>query len=157
MSEAISAAGLAEAPLSDGRLARFASRAAERLGIVLDDYWQLHAWSITEPEQFWGEVWEQFGVVASAPYDSVLDRRTMPGARWFAGAQLNYVDQVMRFADHAGAALISIAEDGARRELSWPQLRSAVASCASALRSMGVEQGDRVVGYLPRSSTARSR
>jgi acetoacetyl-CoA synthetase len=149
MSDAISPAGLAEAPLPNGRLARFASRASERFGIVLDDYWQLHEWSITEPEQFWGEVWEQFGVVTSAPYESVLDRRTLPGARWFTGARLNYVDQVMRFADRPGAAVVSITEDGARRELSWPQLRSAVASFASALRSMGVEQGDRVVGYLP--------
>jgi acetoacetyl-CoA synthetase len=147
MSDAMSATGLA--PLSGGRLARFASRAAERFGVVLDDYWQLHQWSITEPEQFWGEVWEQFAVVASAPYESVLDRRTMPGARWFAGARLNYVDQVMRFSDQPGPAVVSIAEDGARHELSWPQLRSAVASFASALLSMGVEQGDRVVGYLP--------
>lgn len=65
------------------------------------------------------------------------------------GARLNYVDQVMRFADRPGAAVVSIAEDGSRGELSWPQLRAAVAGFASALRSMGVEQGDRVVGYLP--------
>ncbi|WP_367325891.1 acetoacetate--CoA ligase [Streptomyces sp. HUAS ZL42] len=150
MSELFSADGPAEAPLVQGsRLAEFAARAAQRYGIVLDDYWQLHEWSITEPEQFWAEVWDQFGVVASAPYRSVLARRTMPGATWFEGARLNYVDQVMRFADRPGAALVSIAEDGGRCELSWPQLRSAVASFASALRSMGVEQGDRVVGYLP--------
>ena len=148
MSDAL-VAGLAPAPIGEGRLGDFAAKAAQRYGLVLDDYWQLHAWSITEPEQFWAEVWEHFGVVTSAPYQSVVDRRTMPGARWFEGARLNYVDQVMRFADRPGAALISIAEDGTRAELSWPQLRTAVASVAAALRSMGVEQGDRVVGYLP--------
>jgi acetoacetyl-CoA synthetase len=144
-------AGLAPAPLGEGRLGAFAARAAERYGLVLDDYWQLHAWSVTEPEQFWAEVWEQFGVVSSAPYDSVLDRRTMPGASWFVGARLNFVDQVMRFADRPGAALVSIAEDGGRRELDWAELRAAVSSVASALRALGVESGDRVVGYLPNS------
>jgi acetoacetyl-CoA synthetase len=151
MTKTVPAAGLPAVPLLQGRLARFAARAAARYGVVLDDYWQLHQWSITEPEQFWGEVWDQLGVVSSAPYQSVLDRRTMPGARWFEGARLNYVDQVMRFADQPGPAIVSIAEDGGRRELSWPQLRSAVASFASALRYLGVEQGDRVVGYLPNS------
>ncbi|MCP9972334.1 acetoacetate--CoA ligase [Actinomadura madurae] len=149
MSEALRTDGLAPAPLGTGRLAEFAAEAAERHGVVLDDYWRLHEWSITEPERFWAEVWQQFGVVASAPYRTVLDRRTMPGAKWFQGARLNYVDQVMRFADRPGAAVVSIAEDGSRGELSWPQLRAAVAGFASALRSMGVEQGDRVVGYLP--------
>ncbi|WP_113699229.1 acetoacetate--CoA ligase [Nonomuraea lactucae] len=149
MSDALQTAGLAAAPLGAGRLARFAAKAAERHGVVLNDYWQLHEWSISEPEQFWAEVWQQFGVVTSAPYRSVLDRRTMPGAKWFQGARLNYVDQVMRFDDRPGAAVVSIAEDGSRSELSWPQLRAAVASFTSALRSMGIEPGDRVVGYLP--------
>ena len=131
------------------RIGEFAARAAERHGVALDDYWQLHEWSVTEPEQFWAEVWDQLGVVASEPYRSVLDRLTMPGARWFEGARLNYVDQVLRFADRPGAALVSIAEDGERAELSWSQLRSAVACVAAGLRDLGVGRGDRVVGYLP--------
>lgn len=154
MSAAAQTTGLANAPLVGGRIADFAARASERFGLVLDDYWQLHEWSIEEPEQFWAEVWEQLGVVTSAPYQQVLDRRSMPGARWFEGARLNYVDQVMRYVDLPGAAVISVAEDGTRDELTWPELRASVASFASTLGDFGVSQGDVVVGYLPNGQEA---
>ena len=131
-----------------------AARSGVGHGRRFEDYWQLHDWSVTHPEEFWDEVWNQLGVVSSAPYDAVLDRRTMPGARWFTGAQLNVVDQVLRFADRSGPAVVSVYEDGGRSELSWPQLRSSIASFAAALRNMGVVQGDRVVGYLPNGPEA---
>ena len=47
------------------------------------------------------------------------------------------------------AALVFFGENGARRELSRDQLREEVAAIAAGLREAGVEQGDRVGGYLP--------
>lgn len=138
----------------DSRLADFASKAADEYGQVFDDYWQLHEWSVTEPEQFWALVWKYFGVVASVDFDTVLDRHSMPGARWFDGARLNYVDQITRWCDRPGAAVVSIGEDGARAELSWPELKASIASTADSLRRLGVRKGDRVVGYLPNGQEA---
>ncbi len=43
---------------------------------------------------FWAAVWEFCGVRASRPYEQVLDRSRMPGARWFAGAEFNYAENM---------------------------------------------------------------
>jgi acetoacetyl-CoA synthetase len=66
-------------------------------GPDLPDYAALHAWSVAEPARFWGSLWEYFDILAT-PYDEVLASAEMPGARWFTGAELNYVDQVFRHA-----------------------------------------------------------
>ncbi|MFC5677928.1 acetoacetate--CoA ligase [Aeromicrobium endophyticum] len=145
-----------DAPIPGGTaMARFAAGVAERHQLDVSDYGLLHHWSVTEPEAFWAEVWEFFGVVASCPFDAVLDSRRMPGARWFDGARLNYVDQVLR---HAGRlttpAVVAILEDGTRRELGWDELHRRVAGFAATLRAQGVVPGDRVVGYLPNADEA---
>jgi acetoacetyl-CoA synthetase len=77
----------------------------------------------------------------------------MPGAKWFEGAQFNYVRQVFRHVDAAEAAgmpaVISRNENGGHRELAWPELRRQVASFALHLQAQGVQPGDRVAAYLP--------
>ncbi|EME22613.1 acetoacetyl-CoA synthetase [Rhodococcus triatomae BKS 15-14] len=110
---------------------------------------------MTEPEKFWAEIWKYFDVIASVPFDSVLDRREMPGARWFSGARLNYVDQVLRHDDgRSNPAIVVVGEGRARREVSWSQLKSEVTAFAATLRAVGVVPGDRVVGYLPNADEA---
>ena len=47
-------------------------------------------------EEFWAAVWEFGGIAAHRPYETVLERRTMPGARWFSGATLNYAEHALR-------------------------------------------------------------
>ena len=78
---------------------------------------------------------------------------TMPGAQWFPGAQVNYVQQVLRHVQPAHAAgmpaVISRNEQGLQRELSWPELQRQVAALALHLRAQGVAKGDRVAAYLP--------
>jgi len=124
---------------------------ATRHGVQLSDYAALHAWSVTELEQFWQLVWEYFDVQAATPAERVLVGDSVPGARWFPGATLNVVDQVFRHGHRTGPALIDRSEPGgpAPREVSLAELRRQVAAVAGTLRELGVERGDRVVGYLP--------
>ena len=43
-------------------------------GMDFDDYDALHAWSVTELEDFWQSVWDYFGIVSSvAPTDVLVD------------------------------------------------------------------------------------
>ncbi len=67
----------------------------EREGRTFTEYEQLRQWSVRELERFWESIWEYFGVRSSRPYERVLDARTMPGARWFAGAELNYAENML--------------------------------------------------------------
>ncbi len=141
-----------------------------REGVTFSDYEQLRRWSVEELERFWESVWDYFGVLCSRPYERVLDARTMPGARWFAGAELNYAENMLsnrrtgdrsretrafgpksRFAprDPEATALLHASELRPLGELSWGELSAQVAAVAGGLRALGVERGDRVVAYMP--------
>jgi acetoacetyl-CoA synthetase len=76
-------------------MTRFMRWAGERHGRKLADYAELWAWSVSETERFWADIWEFCGIRASRPYEQVLDSHQMPGARWFAGAQLNYAENLL--------------------------------------------------------------
>lgn len=123
-------------------------RFAARVGVPPGDYHALWRWSVENLEDFWAAVWDHFDVRPSAPYDRVLTSRAMPGASWFQGARLNYVDQVLRHRDLPGAAVISLDEAGRRTQTSWAELADQVTAFAATLRGLGVVAGDRVVGYL---------
>src|SRR5690606_27410464 len=53
-------------------------------------YASLHAWTIEQPDEFWRCLGEFFEVRELASAGRVLSSRSMPGARWFEGASLNY-------------------------------------------------------------------
>ncbi|NNL55788.1 MAG: acetoacetate--CoA ligase [Woeseia sp.] len=114
-----------------------------------DDYDALHAWSVNEPAAFWVALAAYCNVQFRTPATEVL---TQPGdmmsARWFAGGKLNYAEHLLQ---HHGEqiALVFRGENGARRELSFDDLKASVTSVAAGLRGAGVVAGDRVAGYLP--------
>jgi acetoacetyl-CoA synthetase len=125
----------------------------EQRGLAFDSYDALWRWSVTDLEAFWRSVWDWSGIRSPAPPTVALADARMPGARWFPGTQVNYAHEVLRHVDAAHAAgmpaIVSENELGEVREISWPELRRQIASCALALRALGVQRGDRVAAYLP--------
>src|SRR3712207_4745844 len=73
----------------------------------------------------------------------------MPGAEWFAGAQLNYAEHAFKNARADEPAILHQSELRPLGQMSWRELRERTAALAAGLKSMGVERGDRVVAYLP--------
>ena len=126
-------------------------------GLRFADYDAMWEWSVSDLDAFWQSIWDFFDVQSPTPHRAVLEQERMPGARWFAGAQVNYARQVFRHADAAHAAghpAIVFSDEallaqGHTRELSWPELRAQTARLAAALRRMGVQPGDRVCAVLP--------
>jgi acetoacetyl-CoA synthetase len=118
-------------------------------GLSLDDYDALWRWSVQDLDAFWASIWDFFGVRASKPYEKVLADRSMPGARWFGGAELNYAEHL--FADKADdeVAILGASELRDLDQLTWGELRAEVARVAAGLRELGVGPGDRVVAYMP--------
>ena len=136
------AADIADARVTD--FARFAGAPAE--------YHALWQWSVDEPAAFWAALWKYFGL-GEMPGE-VLAGTDMPGARWFPGARLNYVDQVVRQSRTDRPAILCVSEDTPTVELSWAELLSRTAGFAKSLTDLGVGAGDRVVGYLPNIAEA---
>ena len=136
--------------LEKAEMARFMRWAGERRGRGFEDYAELWQWSVDELEDFWAGIWDFFGVIASRPYERVLGDRSMPGAQWFPGAQLNFAENLLR-EDHdpGSVAIIHTSELRELGEISWGELAAQVAAAAAGLRSLGVQRGDRVVAYMP--------
>jgi acetoacetyl-CoA synthetase len=142
------------------QLIRFQEWAATRHGapaVEVSDpassYHSLHTWSVRHPGDFWQAVVEWFDVRFSTPYETVLADATMPGARWFPGATLNYAEHALRTADDPTRAdqpaLLHLDERHEIAVTTWAGLRAQVAALAAHLRRLGVTPGDRVSGYLP--------
>src|SRR5919204_224254 len=106
-------------------------------------------WSVTELEEFWASIWDFFGVSASTPYSQVLAERTMPGARWFPDAELNFAQHIFRGKAVEEVAILHASELRELEEIRWGELRDQVGRAAAGLRALGVERGDRVVAYMP--------
>ena len=124
-------------------------RLAERLGREND----LYEWSVSQPEAFWSEVWDECGVIGVKGDRAFVAAQTgapMSTARFFPDASLSVVENFLQLSG-SGEALVAIDEAGIRRGRSWDDLRQRVASIASALQQCGVVAGDRVVAWLPNS------
>lgn len=136
-----------EADVAGARVTDFARFVQRRTGREHPDYQSLWQWSIDDLDGFWGALWDYFDL-GDRP-ERVLASAEMPGAQWFPGVRLNYVDQVIRGARSDRPAILHLREGGEVVEVSWAQLLGRTAAFAQTLRDLGVSAGDRVVGYLP--------
>jgi acetoacetyl-CoA synthetase len=133
-------------------LHQFIGVVSEKLSLPSANYDEFHQWSVDNPESFWAEVWDYTGIKASVDWDSILtDADQFPGATWFAGARFNFAENLLRNRSDR-IAIVGRLENGSRTTLSYGQLYEQVKQCAAAMRSMGVECGDRVAGFMPNVS-----
>ena len=121
----------------------------KKYGMELDNYRDLYNWSVNEITHFWEAVWSFGKPVVSKDYHQVVDDDSkMPGAKWFSGARLNFAENLLRRRDNH-TAILSRGEGKDDRKISYNELYSEVEKMAAALREAGVEQNDRVAGFLP--------
>ena len=135
--------------VSASQMGAFMRYAADTSGHGFADYEQLWQWSIDDRAAFWSTLWRFTGVIASRPWDAVLDDPdAMPGARWFRGARLNFAENLLRYRDDH-PAIVFRGEDGSERRLSYQQLYRRSAALAAALHKLGIGPGDRVAAITP--------
>jgi acetoacetyl-CoA synthetase len=112
-------------------------------------YQELHEWSVAELGAFWTALAEWGGVLWRRPPATPLrPGNGAEGAHFFAEAELNYVDHVLRHPP-AAPALVAVDESGASRQLSYGELAAMAGAAAQGLRRLGVTAGDRVAAVLP--------
>jgi acetoacetyl-CoA synthetase len=127
---------------------RFIDMARSELDPGIDDYGDLHRYSIDHPAEFWLSLWEFCEIIGYRGDSAVSDIGKMPGARWFPAARLNFAENLLRYRDEQTAIRFK-SETGGTAQLSYRELYEAVARTAAALKAQGVASGDRVAGYMP--------
>lgn len=138
-----------EAFKRETQLARFMAWLAENRDVHCDDYQSLWQWSVDSLEEFWQAVWDYFDVRSTTAFDAVLDKREMPGARWFPGARVNYTRHILSQGRAGETAIYHRSETRPLATMSWDDLTDKVLAMAGRLRDLGVGPGDRVVAYMP--------
>lgn len=133
----------------NANLTRFIGIVNQRLGTNITTYPDLYRWSIEHIPAFWETLWDFAAMRASQPYAQVVDDlNKFPGARWFIGARLNFAENLLRYRDDH-LAFVFKGETVKSATMTYAQLYATVARVAQSLRHLGVQPGDRVVGYMP--------
>jgi acetoacetyl-CoA synthetase len=132
----------------DSVLGRYMDWLKEHEQLELRDYAALWQWSVRELPRFWETIVRFFDVHLHTPASSPLEPRSMPGARFFPGATLNYAEHALRRRG-SEVAVIYRAEVAAPTTLSWDELHDAVARARAGLVRLGVKPGDRVAALVP--------
>jgi len=113
-------------------------------------YAEMHRRSLEDPNGFWAEQARKLDWYKT--WDRVLDWNP-PYARWFVGGRLNAcyqcVDRHVKTWRRSKVAIYWEGENGETRVLSYSTLFRDVNRYASALKQIGVKNGDRIALYLP--------
>ena len=134
---------------NNSRMRKFQEKVALKYDLPGNDYFSVHLWSVEQPSNFWGEVWDFCNIKYSKNYNKVVDDpKKMPGARWFEGARLNFAENLLRRNDNHNA-LIFWGEDSVRKEITYSELNDQVRKVAAGLKRLGVIKGDRVAAFMP--------
>src|ERR1700751_1349960 len=130
-------------------IGRFVNWLRDERGREFGDFEGLYRWSVDDLEGFWGALWE-FYEIRATPHDRVLADPTMPGARWFTGARLNYAEHLIGLEeDRDRVAVVARSQTREPRELTFGDLIEQAGRVRAGLQRMGVQKGDRVVAYMP--------
>ncbi|KAL4945874.1 hypothetical protein BDV06DRAFT_183970 [Aspergillus oleicola] len=130
----------------------FMKETAEKHGLEFNNYNDLWQWSISEPAKFWEDIWLFTAIKAHKPYNHVMGSETLlfPRPQFFEGARLNFAENLLYPASSPDENTVAIidATEVDREYISWKELRERVRKCANAMRGAGLQEGDRVAGFL---------
>ena len=138
-----------ERVVEEAQLTQFARQVIRKRKLDVNSYPEFYQWSVDNPEEFWSDVWDSCGVIASRRGSTVLaDGDKMPGAHWYPEARLNLAQNLLRRGDR-GDAFVFWDETGFKRRVSYSDLTSDVSRATQALTALGLRAGDRVAAFIP--------
>ncbi len=114
------------------------------------EYQQMWQKAKDDPSGFWGEMAENLDWFQK--WKTVVEGE-MPETKWFVGGKLNAsyncLDRHLTGWRKNKAAIVWEGEPGDRRVLRYQDLHREVCKFANALKTLGVQTGDRVTLYMP--------
>ena len=118
----------------------------------MDGYYALCAEAENDFEGFWARLARE-NVIWSKPFTRTLDESNVPFYQWFDDGELNAsancLDKHIGTPTEDKVAVIFEADDGTVTKTSYKELLARVSQFANALKSDGIQKGDRVLVYMP--------
>ena len=96
--------------------------------VNIQNFTDLHTWSIENKADFWSTIWDFFNVIGykgMKPYINPINK--MPGSKFFPNGKVNYAENMLS-GDASGPAIVFKSEDKIRKEVSWKELKGS--SCS---------------------------
>ncbi|HUX79558.1 MAG TPA: acetoacetate--CoA ligase [Alphaproteobacteria bacterium] len=122
---------------------------------TLSTFDDLHAWSVTYIQEFWCSVWDFCGLISSQEGQKrVQCSHGIFKPQFFSDAKLNYAQNLLRPRPSGMPTLLFWGEDKVKRTLTYGELYKEVSRLTAYLKSLGVQKGDCVAGYVPNTPEA---
>ena len=130
----------------DDETIRNANLTAVMRELGVDDYADLHRWSVDDRSAFWKMVLDRLGIVFDVLPDQILVG-TPREPTWLPGARMNIVASCFTAPEDKIAVVYR--REGSNQRTSYGELRNLVDRFAAGLTNHGVAAGDRVAIAMP--------
>ena len=118
--------------------------------VGIDDYRQLHRWSVTHRSEFWRRTLERLGVVFAREPDEILDLSDGPTQpTWLVGAELNIVDSCFQPPDCTIALALCREGSDELETVTYGGLEVLMNRVANGLVEHDFSPGDAIALYMP--------
>ena len=113
------------------------------------DFKDLYRWSVENRADFWVSMWDFCEIISEKRWDTVIEEPDdMLRSKWFAGARLNFAQNLLRYRDNR-TAIVFKGEGQEIKSITYADLYHRVARLSESLRKFGIKKGDRIAGFVP--------
>lgn len=124
--------------------------------VQFPDYSSLWKWSTQNPELFWSDLWDFFGVVGEKKGTTLENPKDFVNSKWFPESFVNYAENLIKLAERnrgtkneATPFLIFKGEDQVEFSITFKEFTALVSKTQQALQGMGLKKGDCVAAMVP--------
>lgn len=118
----------------------------------MSSYDELHAWSVSHPDEFWASVIDDLGISFAHAPGGVRGSTDPQEPRWLPGASLNIAASCLS-GDPESAAIVS-GREGLIQTMTVGELTSRVAGFAAGFAAAGYHPGDALAIIMPMTDEA---
>ena len=83
--------------IKSSQIEAFRLQVNSKFNLNIENYSELHSWSISNISDFWKAIWGFMAIESSSNYKQVVDNvNKIPGAKWFEGTRFNFAENLLR-------------------------------------------------------------
>ena len=92
--------------VKSSQMYKFIKNINEKYNINIENFTDLHTWSIENKANFWSSIWDFFDVIGSKGMEPFIDPiNQMPGSKFFPNGKVNYAENMLS-GDISGPAIV---------------------------------------------------